>query len=208
MNCWGRSKDIEQNSGIVPRWVARLCVRVPRLRWVGLVVMALSLAQEPVTAAGEKAFTLGGATLTLEDISGDVEVRYQSMRLNRALNVWNVEATLANRSNRVLEGPFIFLVESFTGTTGPLQADGNDADSPGKKFYDLSGAIPDGQLLPGERSAPRTLTLGVGAGAPNLVTKIFAAPNRGGIALGLVRSLNEVGQPLLSVQIDEIGPGG
>src|SRR6266480_1028731 len=158
--------------------------------------------------AAEKAFTLGGAVLTLEDVSADVEVRYRSMRLNRAQNVWNVEALLTNRSSRVIQGPFVLLVDSFTGTSGPQQPDGTDDSAPAKAFYDFKASVADGTLSPGEVTAERALTLGVGTGAPGLVTKIFAAPNRSGLTLGLVRSLNEVGQPLAGVQVEEAGPVG
>ena len=63
--------------------------------------------------AAEKSFILGGVPVTLQDITSDVEVRYQSMRLNRALNVWNVEATLTNKSSRPLRGPFVLQIESL-----------------------------------------------------------------------------------------------
>jgi RHS repeat-associated protein len=158
--------------------------------------------------AAEKAFTLSGANLTLEEVSNDIEVRYRSMRLNRAQNVWNVEAVLTNKSSRVVQGPFVLSVEGFTGTTGPLQPDGLDNGTPAKAFFDFSAGVADGALSPGRLTLERTLTLGVGVGAPSLVTKVFASPNRASVALGLVRSLNDAGEPLASVQIEESGPVG
>lgn len=176
-----------------------------RLR-VALFLLSASISSQ--VFAAEKAFTVSGANLTLEDVSSEVEVRYRSMRLNRAQNVWNVEALLTNRSSRVIQGPFVLFVENFTGTTGPQQADGSDDSTPARAFFDLSANAGDGALSPGEITLPRTLTLGVGTGAPSLVTRAFAAPNRSGVALALVRSLNAVGQPLTGVQVEEVGPVG
>ncbi len=209
MNCRRKPKPRDHVRDRLWRGAARLANVVSDTsgywRLLALIVIVLGPAEQRLDAA-EKTFTLGSVAMTLEDVSALVDVRYQSMRLNRALNVWNVEASLTNKSNRMLEGPFLLLVESFAGTGGPLQVDGSDPESPTKKFYDLSAMTPSGRLLPGERSVPRTLTLAFSSGSPNLVTKIFAAPNRRGVALGLVRSLNEVGQPLVGVQIEESGP--
>ncbi|HKS36826.1 MAG TPA: Ig-like domain-containing protein, partial [Verrucomicrobiae bacterium] len=177
-----------------------------RLIAASLFLLAASISSQLVAA--EKAFTLGGANLTLEDVSSEVEVRYRSMRLNRAQNVWNVEALLTNKSSRIIQGPFVLFVESFTGTTGPQQADGADDSTPAKAFYEFTASVADGALSPGEGTPERTLTMGVGTGTPSLVTKVFAAPNRGGVALALVRSLNETGQPLTGVQVEETGPVG
>src|SRR5438876_6549059 len=92
-------------------------------RWfvgVGVVVAALALMGAPRGAmAASQFFTLGRASLSLNDDSSAVNVRYQSMRLNRALNVWNVEVTVENKSTRTLRGPFVLVVDSFTGTSGP-----------------------------------------------------------------------------------------
>jgi len=172
----------------------------------GFVVALLCVSGE--LKAAEKAFTLSGANLTLEDVSAGVEVRFRSLRLNRAQNVWNVEALLTNKSSRLLRGPFVLSVESFTGTTGPVQPDGLDNGIPAKAFFDFSAGVADGVLAPGAITPQRTLTLGVSAGAPALVTKVFAAPDRGNVALGLVRPLDEAGQPLANVQIEEVGPVG
>ena len=137
-----------------------------------------------------------------------VEVRYQAMRLNRALNVWNVEAVLENKGTRVLQGPVVLLVDSFSGTTGPLQTDGADDGTPAKKFYELSASLKEAKLSPGEKATARTLTLGVSTGVPKLVTKVFAARAKPPLALALVRTLDQAGQPLTNVKIEEIGPNG
>src|SRR5436190_16856777 len=133
--------------------------------------------------AAEKPFTLNGTSFILEDVSTEVQVQYQSMRLNRALNVWNVEASLRNSGTRALQGPLVISVESFTGTTGLLQPDGLDAETPAKAFLDMSGTISNGVLGPGAKSANRTLSLGKASGSPKLVTKVYATRQISGTGL-------------------------
>jgi hypothetical protein len=158
--------------------------------------------------AAEQTFNLAGVPFTLTDVSADVGVLYQSMRLNRAQNVWNVEISLTNRSGRVLAGPLIVSVESFTGTTGPLSPDGT-AGNPALPFFDLSAATGDGALAAGERSATRTLALGlVTNAAPSLQTKVFAALPKPFPALAQTRTVDEFGQPVGSVTVAESGPAG
>ena len=159
--------------------------------------------------AVDRTFTLGGTTLTLEDVTTNVNVYYTSMRFNRALNVWNVEASLSNHTAHVLSGPFVLSVESFTGTSGPMQTDGTAVGIPASPFFDLSGFVADGQLAPSELSLKRTLTLGFQpGGSPSLTTKIFAAKTTSAEALALVATLDEVGQPLPGVNVLVIGPDG
>ncbi|PYI86833.1 MAG: hypothetical protein DME26_08245, partial [Verrucomicrobia bacterium] len=116
--------------------------------------------------------------------------------------------TVENKSTRTLRGPFVLVVDSFTGTSGPQFTDGNAGAPSPKPFYDLSAAVLDAELAPGERSLPRMLTLGVGVGTPSLATKVFTQPQRLPKALALVRSLDEAGQPLTDVRVDESGPLG
>jgi RHS repeat-associated protein len=175
------------------------------VRWIAAPIFLLVASIFGQLSAAEKAFTLSGANLTLEDVSSEVEVRYRSMRLNRAQNVWNVEVTLTNKGSRVFRGPFVLLIDSFAGTTGPLQTEGVDDSTPAKRFYDLSNWVPDGTLASGTNSLPRTLSLGVTNGSPTLTTKVYAKV-ASGYALGLTRSLNDVGQPLAGVQVVETGP--
>jgi RHS repeat-associated protein len=173
---------------------------------VGLVLLIAALNYSAVAA--EKAFTLGGVSMVLEEVTSDVEVRYQSMRLNRALNVWNVEVTIAPKAGRTLRGPFLLLVDEFIGTSGPLLTDGADDIAPTKQFYDLSNWVPQDRLGPGTASLPRTLSLGfVGGGAPRLSTRVYSTV-AGRHAVALARSLNEAGQPLPNVQVLETGPSG
>ena len=182
----------------------------PTFRRHGLLVwLFLSLAAEVSTvSATDKAFLLGGNSIQLQDVSSEVGVYYQSMRFNRAADVWNVEVTLTNRATRTLRLPLILSVESFTNTTGPLQTDGTDAGSPAKPFYDLSRQRPAGILAPGSTTLPRTLTLGRGAGPPRLITRVYALPPSQVMAASVVRSLDSVGHPLADVEVLERGSRG
>src|ERR1043166_6570611 len=97
------------------------------------ILMAISAAESLAQPAG-KVFTLGGATLSLEEATADLGVYYTSMRYNRAANVWNVEVSLTNRSSRTWLGPVVRLVGGFSGNSGPLQPDGADeAAKPDRK---------------------------------------------------------------------------
>ena len=86
-------------------------------------------------AAAQTAVTLGGTRLVVQDVSADIHVHFRSMRLNRAQNVWNFEASLTNRGIRDIQGPFILVVESFSGAAGPLNPDGSDENSPPRPFF-------------------------------------------------------------------------
>lgn len=154
-----------------------------------------------------RTFVLHGVSVQLEDATEQIAVFYRSMRLNRALDVWNVEVTLSNRSAQALSGPLVLLVDEYRGTTGPQQADGTVEGN--KSFYDLSDYVPLNELAPGNLSAPCTLTLGRSAtGAPSLTTKVYAARKASGAALGMTRSLDAVGQPLPDVTVHVAGPTG
>jgi RHS repeat-associated protein len=158
--------------------------------------------------AAQKSFILQNATLALEDVSTDVEVFYRSMRLNRALNVWNVEVTVTNRGARLLPAPIILLVDEYAGTSGVLHPDGTDDSTPGKAYFDLSGQLT--MVGPGHGTAPRTLSLGLTQTslAPQLTTRVFALTGGEAGAVAFTRALNAAGQPLDAVQVDELGPQG
>src|SRR6188508_1188252 len=94
--------------------------------WCALAILTAISATESSAQPAGKVFTLSGATLSLEEATTDLGVYYTSMRYNRAANVWNVEVSLTNRSPRTWLGPVVLLVESFSGTSGPLQPDGAD----------------------------------------------------------------------------------
>ena len=151
-------------------------------------------------------FVLGGAHFELREVTRDVDVYFTSMRLNRALNQWNVEVTLSNRTAQPLNGPLVLVVDSFSGTSGPLAADGSSA---GQSFYDLGAQSAGGRLPAGGQTVPRTLALGfVAGGSPQIVSRIFAGSPDAAPALGFVRSLDSLGQPLPGVSVEETGPEG
>ncbi|MBN8247451.1 MAG: PEP-CTERM sorting domain-containing protein [Verrucomicrobia bacterium] len=123
--------------------------------WIASVPGALQAADP-----AEKAFRLNEAEWTLAEVTPETAVYFRSMRLNRALNVWNVEVTISNRSDRVLGGPLVLLVDSQTGTPGPVGPDGLDDSQPRKAYYDWSAQTGDSALSPGEVSAPvRSLSM-------------------------------------------------
>ena len=176
-----------------------------KLRMIGLVWTLAWVAW--TSHCQERTFLLQGVSVQLEDATERVAVFFRSMRLNRALDAWNVEVTLSNRSTQVLYGPLVLLVDGFSGTTGPQQADGTTDD--GKSFYDLSGLVQESGLGPGQLTTPRTLTLGRGAqGSPALHTKVYTARRPVRTALGVTRSLDAAGQPLPGVSLAVAGPGG
>jgi RHS repeat-associated protein len=156
--------------------------------------------------AAERTLTVSGVPVTLQDLSGEVDIFYSAMRFNRALNAWNVEVTIKNRGARSLNGPFALYVESFSGTTGLLQPDGMDGAN---AYLDLGNLVTNSLLAPSQSSAPRTLTLGVGSGTPQIHARVYGNPvAAAGYALALSRSLNEIGQPLPEVTVLEVGPEG
>ena len=155
--------------------------------------------------AEEKTLTVGGVPIVLQDVTAQTEVLYSAMRFNRASNVWNVEATVRNKSAAVLPLPLILYVESFTGISSVLQPDGYDGSKP---YFDLANSISGSALAINESSAPRTLTLGAGTGTPKLVTRVFAPRISSDAAISFARSLNEAGQPLPDVVVIEVGPNG
>lgn len=179
--------------------IARLltCMRVPsRLLFVGLCGFL------PLLCAARD-FELGGARLALEEVTDSVDVYYSSMRLNRALNEWNVEVMVSNKSARAISGPMMLVVEGFQGTSGPRRADGN---SEAKAFYDLTGHLNGGTLLQTRRTTSKTISLGYTAGgAPRVQARVFAGVLTPTAPMGFVRALNEVGQPLGKVAIEQVG---
>lgn len=164
-----------------------------------------------VAAAQEREFPLSDTTFTLRDVTTNVAVYFQGMRFVRTTPpVWNVEATITNTSGETLPGPLVLVIESFTGTTGPLQTDGSAVGDPAWPFYDFSAQLPGGALGPGQRSAARTLTLGYLAGqSPAVQTRVFAlTPGPAAPAAALVQTLDGDGQPLPGVRVEETGPEG
>jgi len=154
----------------------------------------------------EQVVLLKGVSMTLQDVTSETAVYYTSMRLNRALNIWNVEATVSNKSVQTFTGPLVLVVDSAPGTSGLLQPDGVAGVS---AAVDLSRKLTQNALAPGRLSAPQTLSFGVSTGTPSLATRVFALPAPAtNVAVGFVRTLDEAGQPLGPVAVEETGPAG
>lgn len=177
----------------------------------GIVLAGLISLLGGSAPAQQREFPISDTTFTLRDVTTNVAVYFQGMRFVRTTPaVWNVEASITNTSGQTLPGPLVLVIESFTGTTGPLQTDGTVVGDPAWPFYDFSAQIPGGALGPGQRSAARTLTLGHLAGqSPSIQTRVFAlAPGPAAPAAALVQSLDADGQPLPAVRVEETGPEG
>lgn len=156
-------------------------------------------------AAELRSFQIGGVTLNLEEVTEHTGVYYSSMRFNRALNAWNVEVTVSNRSARAISGPVLLLVQNVTGSSGVIAPDGNSAYGP---FYDLTPRIQGSTLFGSQSSLARTLTIAaVPNQAPKLTTRVYCAPGAVG-SLAFTRTLNEAGQPLGAADVEETGPAG
>src|SRR5580658_1009598 len=160
-----------------------------------------------VSAVHGRPFQLGGVTVDLQDVSSNVDVYFTAMHYNRAANEWDVNVTVSNKTALSQSGPMVLVVDSFTGTSGPLRPDGVSSN---QAYFDLSAQLHNGALVAGQPSTARTIALGYTAGAePQLVTSVFAAVATNNLAaLAFTRSLGQVGQPLPGVAIQESGPDG
>lgn len=180
-------------------------LRVATLCW-RLLVLALGCGWAGSVSVAQRIISLDGVGVSFEDVSAKVDVYFRFMRFNRALNEWNVEVTVSNKTSHVLAGPLLLLVEATQGTSGVLHPDGVDQ---GQAYFDLSGRLGDGVLSPSSTSLPRTIRLGpADTGVPQLVTRILAPSASVRSSLGLTRSIDEAGHPFPSVQVSEMGPAG
>jgi RHS repeat-associated protein len=175
--------------------------------WLAVSLSSLGLlGLSPPARGAEQVVVLNGVSMTLQDVTSESAVYYTSMRLNRALNIWNVEATVSNKSVQTFTAPLVLVVDSAPGTSGLLQPGGFAGVSP---VVDLSRKLTQNTLLPGQISAPQTLSFGVSTGTPSLATRVFALPALAtNLAVGFVRTLDQAGQPLGSVAVEETGPAG
>ncbi len=173
---------------------------------IALLVFSILGIQIPSANAQTREFVIGQTTLQLEDVTTNAAVYFTSMRLNRAQNVWNVEITVSNKSDRVFIGPVIVLVDGFNGTSGPHNADGI---SQGGSFFELSAQLDGNALAPGQRTSPRTLSLGFTPGGnPSLITRVYCGVPIFSAALAVTRTLDDAGKPLPTVAMEIIGPEG
>lgn len=167
----------------------------------GLMLPGAAEAQET------RNFQLQQVSVTLTDVSADADVRFSSLRWNRALEVWNVEVSVSNKTASALSGPLVVWVESYRGTSGPQGVDGTTGT--GQGFYDVSRQMAETALAPGQVTAPRTLTLGRGnTGSPSLTTRVYAARPPRTATLAVTRSLDDAGRPLPRVSLAFSGPEG
>src|SRR4051812_48280122 len=67
--------------------------------------------------ADQKTFQISGTPVLLDDVTADVRVIYQTPRYVRTSNAWYVDTCVSNKSARILPGPIVVLVDSFSGTT-------------------------------------------------------------------------------------------
>ncbi|HYG23695.1 MAG TPA: Ig-like domain-containing protein [Verrucomicrobiae bacterium] len=169
------------------------------LRTVTLFAVATELC------AQDKTLTVGGVPIALQEITPQVQVNYSSMRFIRSSNVWNVEVSVRNTGGAPLTAPLVLYVESWTGTAGLVNPDGLDG---GKPYFDLGSSLGAGLLQSGQSTASRTLTLRSGSGTPGLTTRVYSQAAVPAAAITFARSLNEAGQPLPDVIVEEAGPSG
>ncbi len=155
--------------------------------------------------AQDKTLTVSGVPIVLRDVTAQAEVFFSGMRFNRASNVWNVEVTVRNNSVLPIAVPLVLYVESWSGTQGLMNPDGLDATKP---YFDLAGYVSNNTLAAGESTAPRTLTLRSGSGTPSISARVYSQVLPAAAAITFARSLNDVGQPLPDVIVEEIGPDG
>ncbi len=180
---------------------------VVRWRTLWLAALCLCLGRELANGTTLKNLVINGNPVALVEVTNGLQVRFTAMRYNRAQNVWNVDVALVNTGTNPIFAPLVLLVSDFQGTTGLLNADGNDDDIPPKPFLDLSSRMTNAVLSPGTQTTPRTLSFGYTANmSPRLVTRMYVNPVETTYALGLTRSLNVAGQPLAGVTVVESGP--
>ena len=146
----------------------------------------------------------GRAHFELREVTRDVDVYFTSMRLNRALNQWNVEVTLSNRTAQPLNG-LLVLVVIVSPHFRPAAADGSSA---GQSFYDLGAQSAGGRLPAGGQTVLRARWLwGLSPAVHPKSFRGFLLITRRAPALGFVRSLDSLGQPLPGVSVEETWPG-
>ncbi len=161
-----------------------------------------------LSEAQEKLFSSSGKNVMLQELTTNTTVTLQSLRLNRALNEWNVDVLVSNRSDQTIFGPLIVELEALGGTSGLLRPDGVTDDQPPRGYVDLSPELAEKGML-GTRGvlSKRTLALGVKNAAPQVKARVYARGSSAA-ALATVRTLNQLGQPLGGVTVEVTGPDG
>jgi len=190
------------NQPLIQSILALQCKRILSL-WLSFVLFVLLFPLHAET----RSFEIDGVPVLLEDVSPDVAVFYRSMRFNRVQNSWNAELVVSNRTDRVIQTPLVLWVTNLVNTSGPMDADGTASQRP---FYNISPLINGGELAPGKISAPRTISLRMGTGAPKMAVAVFApsGPLSTSEVLALVRTLDATGHPLPETDVEEKSPLG
>src|SRR5688572_19314254 len=163
-----------------------------------LLVLGLTLLLAFTARGAEvREFVLAGTSRALSEAPPEVQVIFRGMRFNESSERWNVDVVVTNRGTQAFSGLIVISIDGFTGTSGPLGADGFSLGSPSSPFFQLQlpSSYADGQFGPGGATLPRTIGLGfvAGPGAPRLTTKVFVQPVGEAFALALTRSLDGLG---------------
>ena len=131
-----RTKSVIRNQNFLDSFKRSLrrCrpgVAVEFLReWAGFV-LALKVFVFLISwdaAAATRSFILPNtsASVTLEDVSDRVQVYLVGMRPNLVRGAWNLDVVVSNRSDQILRGPMVWVLEEATGSSGALDADARD----------------------------------------------------------------------------------
>ena len=94
----------------------------------------------------------------ITDLSALVNIEFTLARMDRAADTVSYDVRLRNTSTRLLLLPLILELDPVHNFTGePLGATGRTSE--GTWLVDLSDALPDGILRPGEVTVGRTITV-------------------------------------------------
>ena len=89
------------------------------------LIAAFTLATGFCSHAALQEFQLSGARISLEEVTDFVEVHFSAMRLNRALNEWNFEVTISNKTAQPIVGPLVLPVPVYVPIFETPGADAN-----------------------------------------------------------------------------------
>jgi len=157
--------------------------------------------------AQPKEFILPSGPISLTADTGAIEVFFRNLRYNLPAREWNMEIVLENRSFRDVAGPIVVSISTEQPIVELVVSDGRD--SLGIPFILLEEQLDNGLLNSGERSKPYTLRVQAGDRAiPELTATVFHRGLERGYGLGVVQTLDGLGQLLPSVQVTESKLGG
>lgn len=180
----------------------------PMARNVCFLAGVLLLTGAASLLADERDFRVQGVTLRLAEASAEVQARYQAMRFNRALGVWNVDITLTNCGARILRAPFLVTLDHGSDTVRAISPDGYDGGNTNTPFFDLSSYAAGGSLAPGAVTPKRTVSLASTGAAPRMGGRVYSRLPAEPFAFAVAQVLDASGQPLSGVDVLEAGPQG